>query len=80
MERAEAVMGEVLRRVDEQLVEGKNSSLSIAPCRSMSYGSEAEEVMQIDHHQVSETWKKALALAIHSSPAKQFGISFGIGW
>lgn len=42
--------------------------------------SEAEEVMQIDHHQVSETWNKALALAVHSSPVQQFGISFGIGW
>ena len=36
--------------------------------------------MQIDHHQVSETWNKALSLALHSSPVKQFGISFGIGW
>lgn len=41
---------------------------------------EAQDLMQIDHHQASETWNRALALAVNSSPVKQFGISFGIGW
>lgn len=41
---------------------------------------EAGEMMRIDHHQASETWNRALALAVHSSPVQQFGISFGIGW
>ena len=39
-----------------------------------------EEVMEVDREQVTETWRKALALAVHSSPVQQFGISFGIGW
>lgn len=39
-----------------------------------------EEVMEIDHDQVTQTWRKALALALHSSPLQQFGVSFGIGW
>lgn len=41
---------------------------------------EAGDLMRIDHHQASETWNRALALAVHSSPVQQFGISFGIGW
>ena len=43
----------------------------------------AEEVLsslQFDREQMSSTWNRALAFAVRSSPIKQFGIGFGIGW
>lgn len=43
----------------------------------------ADEVLssvRIDHHQISETWSRALAFAVRTTPIQQFGIGFGVGW
>ena len=68
----------MISRVEEELMEGNGFAyyLLILTCCC----AEVDEVMEIDHHQVSQTWRRALALAVHSSPLQQFGISFGIGW
>lgn len=44
---------------------------------------EADDVISSVHlnqHQLSAAWRRALVLAVHTSPVKQFGIGFGIGW
>lgn len=81
----------ILRRVDEEVVEGMYlMTLSLTQCShlpptvlSVFVCVEAEEVissLRIDRGQMSNTWNKALAIAVHSSPVQQFGIGFGVGW
>ena len=36
--------------------------------------------VHVDHHQLSETWNRALAFAVQTTPFQQFGIGFGVGW
>ena len=36
--------------------------------------------VQFDRQQLTTTWRKAVVFAVHTSPIKQFGIGFGIGW
>ena len=49
----------------------------------LSICAEADDVISSVHlnrHQLSTAWRRALVLAMHTSPVKQFGIGFGIGW
>ncbi len=75
----------ILRRVDEEVVEGiyKTFTLTQSNYCTVCMCVEAEEVissLRIDRAQMSSTWNKALAIAVHSSPVQQFGIGFGVGW
>ena len=36
--------------------------------------------VQFDRQQLTTTWRRAVVFAVHTSPVKQFGIGFGIGW
>lgn len=36
--------------------------------------------MEIDHHQISATWNRALVFFSRTSPLQQFGIGFSVGW
>ena len=36
--------------------------------------------VQFDRQQLTTTWRRAVVFAMHTSPVKQFGIGFGIGW
>ena len=36
--------------------------------------------LHIDHQQMAETWNRMLMFAIKTSPVKQFGLGFGVGW
>lgn len=80
--RPQLIHGVSVGAIDQQDGRGADGRyahvLLVAPYTWYDVGT--EEVMEIDHHQVSETWRRALGLAVHSSPVQQFGISFGIGW
>lgn len=36
--------------------------------------------VHVDRVQMSAVWNRALLIALHTSPIKQFGIGFGVGW
>ena len=43
----------------------------------------ADDVMsslRVDRHRMTETWNRAVAFAVQTSPVQQFGIGFGVGW
>ena len=47
---------------------------------STSGTEEVFSTLNLDHHQISTTWNRALAFAVRTSPVQQFGIGFGVGW
>ncbi|XP_064394759.1 FUN14 domain-containing protein 1-like [Halichondria panicea] len=62
---SEPLESSLLRRLDEEMVE------------------EADEVissLRIDRALMSNTLNRAMMFAVHTSPVRQFGIGFGVGW
>ena len=85
----ESVQNAILRRIDDELVESKLNFIphSISPLKLekfvVYFASGTDDVMSslhVDHHQLSETWNRALAFAVQTTPIQQFGIGFGVGW
>ena len=86
----ESVQNAILRRIDEELVESKSnftpysvSSPQLAWIYLLLCVLGTDDVMssvRVDHHQLSETWNRALAFAVQTTPIQQFGIGFGVGW
>ena len=36
--------------------------------------------IQVDREQMNAVWNRAMVTALHTTPLKQFGIGFGVGW
>ena len=79
-EAAIRAVDSVIEDGERQLGNKSQSEICLSLCPLSSEVEDVVSTIHVDRDQMSAVWNQALVTALHTTPLKQFGIGFGVGW